>query len=134
MKKCVMCRAQIELMVPMTVCSGGLGNISEVIPEPEEEAKPSTSDAALSQGPFLNNGGRDTSNDIQKLQQQLQDIKEQVRTLCSRSVPWKTLNCVFLTFSDYVSCLLRSPEKHDFPVRSRLVPDVRGPNDGMPDL
>ncbi|KAK9709618.1 Ankyrin repeats (3 copies) [Popillia japonica] len=80
MKKCVMCRAQIELMVPMTVCSGGLGNISEVIPEPEEEAKPSTSDAALSQGPFLNNGGRDTSNDIQKLQQQLQDIKEQ--TMC----------------------------------------------------
>lgn len=73
-----MCRAQIELMVPMTVCSGGLGNISEVQPEPEEESKPSTSDAALSQGPLMNNGGRDTSNDIQKLQQQLQDIKEQV--------------------------------------------------------
>lgn len=79
MKKCVMCRAQIELMVPMTVCSGGLGTISEVKADNDEESKPSTSETAnLLQGPVMNNGGRDTSNDIQKLQQQLQDIKEQV--------------------------------------------------------
>lgn len=78
MKKCVMCRSQIELMVPMTVCSGGLGTISEVKADNEEESKPSTSDVAQPQGPVMNNGGRDTSNDIQKLQQQLQDIKEQV--------------------------------------------------------
>lgn len=78
MKKCVMCRAQIELMVPMTVCSGGLGTISEVKADVEEEPKPSTSEIAIPLGPFMNNGGRDTSNDIQKLQQQLQDIKEQV--------------------------------------------------------
>lgn len=78
MKKCVLCRAQIELMVPLTVCSGGLGTISEVKADVEEEPKPSTSDTA--QGPLMNNGGRDTSSssDIQKLQQQLQDIKEQV--------------------------------------------------------
>lgn len=82
MKKCVMCRAQIELMVPMTVCSGGLGIISEVKADVEEEVKPSTSEAPVPQGPLMNNGGRDTtnSNDIQKLQQQLQDIKEQVST------------------------------------------------------
>lgn len=80
MKKCVMCRAQIELMVPMTVCSGGLGIISEVKADVEEEAKPSTSETPVPQGPLMNNGGRDTTNtnDIQKLQQQLQDIKEQV--------------------------------------------------------
>lgn len=93
MKKCVLCRAQIELMVPITVCSGGLGTISEVRADVEEEPKPSTSEiivpvaatavtttatAVPAQGPFMNNGGRDTSNDIQKLQQQLQDIKEQV--------------------------------------------------------
>ncbi|XP_031345282.1 E3 ubiquitin-protein ligase MIB1-like [Photinus pyralis] len=79
MKKCVMCRAQIELMVPMTVCSGGLGTICEVKPEIEIEPTPSTSDLNI-QGPVMNNGNRDTSNDIQKLQQQLQDIKEQ--TMC----------------------------------------------------
>jgi hypothetical protein len=75
-----MCRSQIELMVPLAVCSGGLGTISEVKADVEEEPKPSTSEAAQNQGPLMNNGGRDTnnSNDIQKLQQQLQDIKEQV--------------------------------------------------------
>lgn len=84
-----MCRAQIERMVPMTVCSGGLGTISEVEADVEEEIKlpqPAPSDPLpppppLVQGPIMNNGGRDTtnSNDIQKLQQQLQDIKEQVK-------------------------------------------------------
>lgn len=77
-----MCRSQIELMVPMTVCSGGLGTISEVKADVEDDVKPSTSDAPPApQGPLMNNGGRDTNNtnDIQKLQQQLQDIKEQVR-------------------------------------------------------
>jgi len=33
---------------------------------------------------YMNNGSRDVSRDIQKLQQQLQDIKDQVqRVLCS---------------------------------------------------
>ncbi|XP_017784755.1 PREDICTED: E3 ubiquitin-protein ligase MIB1 [Nicrophorus vespilloides] len=79
MKKCVQCRSHIDLIMPMSVCSGGLGTISEVKSDSEEEAapKPSTSDAA--QGPIMNNGGRDAS-DIQKLKQQLQDIKEQ--TMC----------------------------------------------------
>lgn len=82
MKKCVTCRAQIEQMVPISVCAGGLGTISEVEADIEEEIKPSTSDAPIVQGPIMNNGGRDTTgtNDIQKLQQQLQDIKEQ--TMC----------------------------------------------------
>lgn len=80
-----MCRAQIERLVPMTVCSGGLGTICEVEADVEEEIKqpvPSVpiEQPPLVQGPLMNNGGRDTtnSNDIQKLQQQLQDIKEQV--------------------------------------------------------
>ncbi|KAL3276771.1 hypothetical protein HHI36_012138 [Cryptolaemus montrouzieri] len=81
MKKCVLCRSQIELMVPMTVCSGGLGTISEVKADVEKEVKPSTSEGVLAQAPLMNNGGRDITNtDIQKLQQQLQDIKEQ--TMC----------------------------------------------------
>lgn len=95
---------QIEVMVPLSVCSGGVGIVSEVKADVEEEpvpviastsavnsntvaiVEPSTSaipsvsapPPAAPQGPLMNNGGRDTSNDIQKLQQQLQDIKEQV--------------------------------------------------------
>ncbi|CAG9825202.1 unnamed protein product, partial [Phaedon cochleariae] len=85
MKKCVTCRSQIERMVPMGVCSGGAGTVCEVEADvaEEEETKPSTSEAGAGlQGQLLNNGGRDTtsSSDIQKLQQQLQDIKEQ--TMC----------------------------------------------------
>ncbi|CAG9840593.1 unnamed protein product [Diabrotica balteata] len=77
MKKCVTCRAQIEQMVPIAVCAGGLGTISEVEADVEEESKPSTSEIPVIQGPIMNNGGRDTigTNDIQKLQQQLQDIR-----------------------------------------------------------
>lgn len=83
MKKCVLCRAQIERMVPMSICSGGLGTISEVEADVEEEIKPSTSNTQLVPGPIMNNGGRDmiSANDIQKLQQQLQDIKEQVNKM-----------------------------------------------------
>ncbi|CAG9763780.1 unnamed protein product [Ceutorhynchus assimilis] len=84
MKKCVTCRSQIELMVPMIVCSGGLGTISEVKADVEEDLKPQQPTTSTEQQEILimNNGGRDTTNvnDIQKLQQQLQDIKEQ--TMC----------------------------------------------------
>lgn len=81
MKKCVQCRAQIDMMVPISVCSGGAGAISEVTADPEEAAVAQTgpdNNTGLPQGPLMNNGIRDTNNDIQKLQQQLQDIKEQV--------------------------------------------------------
>ncbi|XP_034947633.1 E3 ubiquitin-protein ligase MIB1 isoform X1 [Chelonus insularis] len=91
MKKCVQCRAQIQHMVPLSICCGGggdisyikghnaSGTISEVKNDPEEDAtllNTNSNDAVL-----MNNGSRDTSHsDIQKLQQQLQDIKEQ--TMC----------------------------------------------------
>ncbi|XP_049962760.1 E3 ubiquitin-protein ligase MIB1-like isoform X1 [Schistocerca serialis cubense] len=84
MKKCVQCRAQIDHIVPFVICCGGIGTISDVQPECEE-----TQNATLATviepvsltGALMNNGIRDTSNsDIQKLQQQLQDIKEQ--TMC----------------------------------------------------
>ncbi|XP_075212896.1 E3 ubiquitin-protein ligase MIB1-like [Lycorma delicatula] len=90
MKKCVQCRAQIDRMVPYSFCCGGVlsGNISDNQPQDnniqvvEEPALPAP---AVVQQPepvvTLNNGSRDTStSDIQKLQQQLQDIKEQ--TMC----------------------------------------------------
>lgn len=55
------------------------GTISEVKADPEEEPTPSNNTGA-GEALLMNNGSRDTSHsDIQKLQQQLQDIKEQVR-------------------------------------------------------
>ncbi|KYN35280.1 E3 ubiquitin-protein ligase MIB1 [Trachymyrmex septentrionalis] len=92
MKKCVQCRAQIQHMVPLSVCCGGggdvtyvkgcnaSGTISEVKVDLEEESTPSNN-TGVGEALLMNNGSRDTSHsDIQKLQQQLQDIKEQ--TMC----------------------------------------------------
>lgn len=92
MKKCVQCRAQIQHMVPFSVCCGGggavtyvkgcnaSGTVSEDQADPEEELAPSNNTGA-GEALLMNNGSRDTSHsDIQKLQQQLQDIKEQ--TMC----------------------------------------------------
>ncbi|XP_018046771.1 PREDICTED: E3 ubiquitin-protein ligase MIB1 [Atta colombica] len=92
MKKCVQCRAQIQHMVPLSVCCGGggdvtyvkgcnaSGTISEVKADLEEESTPSNN-TGVGEALLMNNGSRDTSHsDIQKLQQQLQDIKEQ--TMC----------------------------------------------------
>ncbi|XP_065331956.1 E3 ubiquitin-protein ligase MIB1 [Cloeon dipterum] len=101
MKKCVQCRSQIDQMVPFIVCCGGIGSICDVINDPEEEIPTTTSTSEVApnnnatnsninsninsvnyQPPLMNNGSRDTTSsaDIQKLQQQLQDIKEQ--TMC----------------------------------------------------
>ncbi|XP_064605463.1 E3 ubiquitin-protein ligase MIB1-like [Liolophura sinensis] len=59
MKKCVQCRSSIEKIVPFIVCCGG---------SPPPMPQPAG---------FMNNGSRDMTRDIQKLQQQLQDIKDQ---------------------------------------------------------
>lgn len=105
MKKCVQCRAQIDKMVPFIVCCGGTAvtadaekakapnirqplsksdislNISKFPTTEKNENSPSTSLLSSLPGHVMNNGARDTTvNDLQKLQQQLQDIKEQ--TMC----------------------------------------------------
>lgn len=54
------------------------GTISDIKIDPEEEMV--SSNTGGGEPLLMNNGSRDTSHsDIQKLQQQLQDIKEQVR-------------------------------------------------------
>ncbi|XP_034183007.1 E3 ubiquitin-protein ligase mind bomb 1 isoform X1 [Osmia lignaria lignaria] len=91
MKKCVQCRSQIQHMLPLSMCCGGGGNvtyvkginasgsISDVKNDAEEETIPQNTGSG--EAILMNNGSRDTSHsDIQKLQQQLQDIKEQ--TMC----------------------------------------------------
>ncbi|KAG8247521.1 E3 ubiquitin-protein ligase mib1 [Homalodisca vitripennis] len=83
-KKCVHCRAHIDSMVPFSVCCGGPGETTEMPTETVEESSASSVspvEPITLTGALMNNGSRDTSNsDIQKLQQQLQDIKEQ--TMC----------------------------------------------------
>lgn len=52
----------------------------------------------MSTGALMNNGSRDTSTyDIQKLQQQLQDIKEQVSIVFTKYV--NLYNCCSLTYA-----------------------------------
>ncbi|XP_054710060.1 E3 ubiquitin-protein ligase MIB1-like [Uloborus diversus] len=76
MKKCVQCRAQIDKVIPFIVCCGGTMLTWAGISLLQASTAP-----APAQGMMMNNGCRDNShNDIQKLQQQLQDIKEQ--TMC----------------------------------------------------
>jgi len=104
MKKCVECRAPIEEMVSLAVCQGAkVANVEKG--EGKQKQKKVTSNnasvmaaksnavasnrqnssAASNSQPsaanlLMNNGNRDTSNtDVQKLQEQLNDIKEQVR-------------------------------------------------------
>ena len=99
MKKCVQCRSQIDRVLPYVVCCG-LNNTATLSPSCRS---PSNAEVAGNRsvassltgaarpagqdGPLMNNGCRDNSNtDIQKLQQQLQDIKEQVGTMSSISI------------------------------------------------
>ncbi|XP_076762886.1 E3 ubiquitin-protein ligase MIB1-like isoform X2 [Xylocopa sonorina] len=80
MKKCVQCRAQIQHIIPLSICCGGGGEaITEVKSDQEDE--PPQPNTGVGEAVLMNNGSRDISmSDIQKLQQQLQDIKEQ--TMC----------------------------------------------------
>uniref|UniRef100_T1JJB8 RING-type domain-containing protein n=1 Tax=Strigamia maritima TaxID=126957 RepID=T1JJB8_STRMM len=83
MKKCVQCRAQIDKVIPFIVCCGG--TVSMLTLTAYTSAQNSAFEPLTvanvniqSTGTLMNNGSRDTTHsDIQKLQQQLQDIKEQ---------------------------------------------------------
>lgn len=107
MKKCVQCRTNITEMIPLSVCCGGQGTISKIsIPAEEKPPQPleivGTNNAGINVAmnnttPVANNtadataaglnlpGGTTNNlnlvNDVQRLQQQLQDIKEQVSFL-----------------------------------------------------
>lgn len=106
MKKCIQCRTQIDEMVPLSVCYGGEGSVTRVTAASEERIRenntkeqqginksgmgvamnntvPATPVAALPSGTFTNNQPNINLDslqlhDVQKLQQELQDIKEQV--------------------------------------------------------
>lgn len=87
-------------MIPLSVCSGGTGTISKVTISHDDNKEellglnnaghgvamnnatpsnePSTSN--ISGGPPTTTNNLNLVNDVQRLQQQLQDIKEQVRS------------------------------------------------------
>ncbi|EEC11167.1 conserved hypothetical protein [Ixodes scapularis] len=75
MKKCVQCRAQIDKVVPFAVCCGGSGE------DDDTEFFSIIFILFFSNVSVVHRMVRDSNvNDFQKLQQQLQDIKEQ--TMC----------------------------------------------------
>ena len=91
MKKCVECRSPIEEAIPFAVCCGAkIANreksknvLEEGAGVPGEVMGGAVAGAGGAvTGPdnnMMNNGNKDTSNtDVQKLQEQLNDIKEQV--------------------------------------------------------
>lgn len=83
----------------------------------------------------MNNGKKDTNNaDVQKLQEQLNDIKEQVSNLVP--VLKFVLYCFNLntSFLDNVPGLFGPPKKHDFLMRPRHLSDVRRSNVRVPNL
>lgn len=76
MKKCVECREPVEESVPFRVCCGAkVGNIDKKSNNVAEAALGSTVNTLTDPAAV----GKDKSNsDVQKLQEQLNDIKEQV--------------------------------------------------------
>ena len=87
MKKCVQCRSQIDRVIPFVVCCGlnSQSNLSPAgcrSPVNQDNTRSINTSVKGADGPLMNNGCRDNTNsDLQKLQQQLQDIKEQVRSV-----------------------------------------------------
>lgn len=87
-----------------------------------------------SNAPGLMNNGQPESGglDIQKLQQQLQDIKDQVHVDHS-DVHFQILTAL-PSFADMLPRVHGSAEEHDLPVRPWHVPNVRRPHEGVSHL
>jgi hypothetical protein len=112
MKKCVQCRSQIDRVIPYVVCCG-LNNQATLSPgcrSPISAEIGRPAGISPQEGPMMNNGCRDNSNtDVQKLQQQLQDIKEQVSRLSITFTAYTYILAVlvilFRVRSPHVLCL-----------------------------
>jgi hypothetical protein len=108
MKKCVQCRSQIDRVIPYVVCCG-LNNQASLSPgcrSPISAEIGRPAGISPQEGPMMNNGCRDNSNtDVQKLQQQLQDIKEQVRTKEAILIFHQFILLTFFMFCYFLSFL-----------------------------
>lgn len=120
MKKCVQCRAQIDKVIPFIVCCGGTVSISTLTTHACAQstfAVPSATANNAPTGNIMNNGSRDTtSSDIQKLQQQLQDIKEQ--TMCPVCLD-RIKNMIFLC--GHGTCQMCGDRMTECPICRKMV-------------
>jgi len=132
MKKCVQCRAQIDKVIPFIVCCGGTVSMltltaytSAQVPafDPitvrsflgDTDVANVNNQAAT--GALMNNGSRDTTHtDIQKLQQQLQDIKEQ--TMCPVCLD-RLKNMIFLC--GHGTCQMCGDRMSECPICRKMV-------------
>ncbi|KAH0617785.1 hypothetical protein JD844_016372 [Phrynosoma platyrhinos] len=106
MKKCVQCRAVVERRVPFIMCCGGKGT------------EDSTDDITSGNIPVLQKD-KDNTNvnaDVQKLQQQLQDIKEQ--TMCPVCLD-RLKNMIFLC--GHGTCQLCGDRMSECPICRKAI-------------
>nr|XP_014343721.1 PREDICTED: E3 ubiquitin-protein ligase MIB1 [Latimeria chalumnae] len=106
MKKCVQCRAVVERRVPFIMCCGGKGT------------EDSTDDLTSGTIPPLQRD-KDNTNvnaDVQKLQQQLQDIKEQ--TMCPVCLD-RLKNMIFLC--GHGTCQLCGDRMSECPICRKAI-------------
>ncbi|MXQ79714.1 hypothetical protein E5288_WYG006987 [Bos mutus] len=106
MKKCVQCRAVVERRVPFIMCCGG------------KSAEDATDDISSGNIPVLQKD-KDNTNvnaDVQKLQQQLQDIKEQ--TMCPVCLD-RLKNMIFLC--GHGTCQLCGDRMSECPICRKAI-------------
>lgn len=106
MKKCVQCRAVVERRVPFIMCCGG------------KSSEDATDDIASGNIPVLQKD-KDNTNvnaDVQKLQQQLQDIKEQ--TMCPVCLD-RLKNMIFLC--GHGTCQLCGDRMSECPICRKAI-------------
>uniref|UniRef100_A0A7M4F923 RING-type E3 ubiquitin transferase n=1 Tax=Crocodylus porosus TaxID=8502 RepID=A0A7M4F923_CROPO len=106
MKKCVQCRAVVERRVPFIMCCGGKGT------------EDTTDDISSGNIPVLQKD-KDNTNvnaDVQKLQQQLQDIKEQ--TMCPVCLD-RLKNMIFLC--GHGTCQLCGDRMSECPICRKAI-------------
>lgn len=106
MKKCVQCRAVVERRVPFIMCCGG------------KSSEDTTDDISSGSIPVLQKD-KDNTNvnaDVQKLQQQLQDIKEQ--TMCPVCLD-RLKNMIFLC--GHGTCQLCGDRMSECPICRKAI-------------
>ena len=102
MKKCVQCRTTIEHVTPFIVCCGGSA------PPASDRGNPNV----------MNNGVRTEkgTQDVQKLQQQLQDIKD--HTSCPACMD-RLKNMIFMC--GHGTCQMCGDRMHECPICRKTI-------------
>ncbi|KAG8187082.1 hypothetical protein JTE90_016178 [Oedothorax gibbosus] len=111
MKKCVQCRAQIDKVIPFIVCCGGTVLTMASLSILQASSAPSPTPES---GVVMNNGY--VHSEVQKLHQQLQDIREQ--TMCPVCLD-RLKNMIFLC--GHGACQMCGDRMSECPICRKLV-------------